>query len=164
MSSRVGAIADDMRSVGGQTAQCVENPRPEAAGFAGLASNSPATTCADCKHWDFAPRAPKAPIMERLEGEEYQGREVWRQVGRGPVPGEWGTCERILRYGDDSHSRPPDLDDWTDDPAYLSDGSGYFASLTTRSDFGCTLYEEDDEEAAFSQSIQDAGIDQGGAE
>lgn len=26
-------------------------------------------------------------------------------------------------------------------PAYLSDGSGYFASLTTRSDFGCVLHE-----------------------
>jgi hypothetical protein len=57
--------------------------------------------------------------------------------------GEWGTCERILRRSEDSEGRPADLDmdAPTGEIAYLADGSGYFASLTTRSDFGCTLFE-----------------------
>lgn len=95
--------------------------------------------CATCKHWDKAAGQPEAPIMEREPDRD--GRPVYRQIGRGPVPGEWGTCERILRYGGSSYGVPPDMDERTDDPAYLSDGSGYFASLTTRSDFGCTLHE-----------------------
>lgn len=51
----------------------------------------------------------------------------------------WGTCGAILgpqvRRVLTIETR-----------AYLCDGSGYFACLTTRSDFGCTLHEPRDPE------------------
>lgn len=83
------------------------------------------TNCKSCKHWDKTERPPHF----------YENSEMI------PVVGQWGTCERILRLSGDSYGTPPTLDEKTEDPAYLSDGSGYFASLTTRSDFGCSLWE-----------------------
>lgn len=69
-------------------------------------------TCSTCKHWDTA--------------------QEWNGYTGLPIDG-WGECVRILGPG--SSCNLPDT------PAYLSDGSGYYASLTTRHDFGCLLYE-----------------------
>jgi hypothetical protein len=49
------------------------------------------------------------------------------------LPGGWGGCERII------HRKWPG--DEAGEIAFLSDGSGYFAALTTQADFGCSLYE-----------------------
>jgi hypothetical protein len=57
------------------------------------------------------------------------------------VPGEWGDCKRIQHLSGDSHGRPATLFELTEDPAYLADGSEYFANLTSRADFGCMLWE-----------------------
>lgn len=88
--------------------------------------------CAGCRHWDKA----TSPLAAGTgSGESFKVVDV---------PGEWGTCERIIRRGESSHNVPPMMDAYdgnVDEHAFLSDGSGYFASLTTRSDFGCSLWE-----------------------
>lgn len=89
--------------------------------------------CDGCTHWDTSwggEQSTAAPT--------YYDRET---KSRAHLPGVWGDCQRIKHLSGDSHGRPPWLDEPTEDAAYLADGSGYFASLTTRSDFGCVLFE-----------------------
>jgi len=93
-------------------------------------------SCSGCKHWDKAP-GPLTATVEMPDG-SFPSRTL---------DGDWGTCERIRLRSSDSHGVPPHVEQYRDDDppepglAYLADGSGYFASLTTHADFGCTLHE-----------------------
>jgi hypothetical protein len=81
--------------------------------------------CRDCRHWDSSwPDDWSKPHVD-LED------EPWEQ----PLPGEWGSCQRI-------HHRTSNVE-WSD-VAFLSDGSGYYASLSTTADFGCSLWQPKD--------------------
>ena len=80
--------------------------------------------CDTCEHWD----GPSGPIV------------VNRRPYGEPLDGEWGTCERIRHIGIGGNFRL-DVEEHTTDPAFLADGSGYFAALACRADFGCTLHE-----------------------
>jgi hypothetical protein len=93
--------------------------------------------CAGCKHWDvsWGGKGEGAPPYSARQGDEYVTRHL---------SGRWGDCQRIQHLSGDSHGGPRYVDEPTDDPAFLADGSGYFAALATREDFGCVLFEERD--------------------
>lgn len=85
--------------------------------------------CSGCKHWDtaFQGNYGEGPIVKRAPDYEDE-----------PLLGRWGDCQRIL------HRQSQYASDWQPDAgdlAFLSDGSGYFASITTRAEFGCLLWE-----------------------
>lgn len=99
--------------------------------------------CETCRHWV---ESPVKLLASTVTPEGTFG-------GRVEMPGTWGDCRAIHHLSGDSHAGPeglpePDLayGDEALDPnavlAYLSDGSEYFASITTRNDFGCVLHEE----------------------
>lgn len=81
--------------------------------------------CGGCKHWDAATERERPVLMTEPDYDEK------------PLPGTWGTCERIPHRSSEYESDQPD----NLDLAFLSDGSGYFASITTRAEFGCVLWE-----------------------
>lgn len=77
-------------------------------------------TCGSCRHWDQESR--KVPTLY-LDDEPYEE----------PIPGGWGGCERIIHRRHET--------DEEGEVAFLSDGSGYYAALTTKAEFGCQLWE-----------------------
>lgn len=96
--------------------------------------------CDTCIYWKKSPT--------KLLGTMGQG-PTFRHV---ELPGTWGDCEAIehIAVGNDDDQLPtPDLfEEDGSEPAkaqgllaFLSDGSQYFASITTRNDFGCALHE-----------------------
>lgn len=82
-----------------------------------------APTCSSCIHWDGTPQ----PFKFVVDTDDAPYEE--------PLPGEWGECARIL------HRKSGFDQTLKTEVAFLSDGSGYYASLSTRAEFGCVLWE-----------------------
>lgn len=98
--------------------------------------------CASCKFWDAD--AEMYHFVNEWESRETRllradsPDEEWAEAeGRAHRKVEfWGEC-RAIRQKENA----PD-----DAIAMLSDGSGYYAGLATRGEFGCVLWEAKDEE------------------
>ena len=75
--------------------------------------------CKDCKYF----------------GEEYMMRDedTFEEVGSGIH-----TCDRIIR---EEEPYLADFDQLSKDRAYVVDGSGYYAALRVKEDFGCIAWE-----------------------
>lgn len=93
--------------------------------------------CQSCVHWK---------VTDGVTTPAYG----WDSAACAPLllPGQWGECSGIKHLSGDSGGGLPQVDvDYPGAPsietlrAYLADGSSYFAQLTTRSDFGCALFE-----------------------
>jgi hypothetical protein len=83
-------------------------------------------TCATCRHW--------TDITSQYDGWMHpEIREPAPDDGcrRVPMPGRWGDCGKV-----------DGLDPQTKDcQFYVTDGSGYTATLHTRETFGCNQWE-----------------------
>lgn len=87
--------------------------------------------CSTCRHWDTDMEDGQPVYYPKAE------QEAHNYGVRVPLPGEWGDCQRIRHRADEYEDDQPGPDDL----AFLSDGSGYFASISTRAEFGCVLWE-----------------------
>lgn len=97
-------------------------------------SNNVVGRCASCKHWDTA--ADQYHVKNWIEDNLRQAREgqddPWpsrEEVDEAMKP--WGECLAVVQ----KESAPEGA------IAVLSDGSGYFAGLSTLASFGCVLWE-----------------------
>lgn len=86
---------------------------------------------------------------------KFWGRQIKKYRGAPPKDqaGEWRQCGRIEH--DRDNATFDDTDEWWDEDykkeridhplrlglAVVTDGSGYFAALKSRADFGCELFE-----------------------
>lgn len=94
-------------------------------------------TCGTCRFWDTA--ADLTPFVNERESRLSEGLDEnataiewdspWRQAKEEIKA--WGECTAILKK--------EDADD--NAIAQLSDGSGYYAALATKAEFGCTLWQ-----------------------
>jgi superoxide dismutase len=86
--------------------------------------------CGTCKHW------------KRPDPEDY-----WATVGpedidtpdeqlKSEIARTYGKCQRIVHVKNTNTANTP---------AAANDGSGFFACVRCRTDFGCTLYEKSDD-------------------
>ena len=89
--------------------------------------------CGSCKHWDSATDSV-ADTYRTAIGKTIGLEDAWDHENNDtlkPVMELWGECTKILQKENVEEGAI----------AMLSDGSGYWASLATKAEFGCALWE-----------------------
>jgi hypothetical protein len=95
--------------------------------------------CGNCKFWGKGARTyPQASPEDQTTGE-------WRQCGR-VQHDDHARCRPEDDIRDEYDFDPIRAEEMVEDPirrelAVVTDGSGYFAALKCREDFGCVLFE-----------------------